>query len=359
MIVYFSVLIVVVLAAFIARKSESKILSNCMLGIAFITMVLAAGLRSRIVGTDTGAYVYIFSKVRTFADVMSYGGDMQEYGFWGLNWLIHYISNEYMVLFFAIAVIVIGCYQWAILKYTESIEVAFFIFITMGFYLFFFNGARQGIACAIYSLAIGPMLKRNFIKYLGYVILAILFHKTAVMMLPMYFVFNRPNTFKNNLFTFVLGCIAVLFIDKLVGVASSIDARYATYGSAGGSGGYVSFGFTFLLGAFFLTFRDSVRIDRYLYDRFLNMFLFGVMIGMVSTYLGTDPSGLLRYAIYFNIAAIFLWPIVFINLHDRLSRFVIGYSFVIFYLAYFVLATQKFSDYIPYFFNPSVSAFFH
>ena len=252
-----------------------------------------------------------------------------------------------------------ACSKFPECKYTESIEVAFFIFITMGFYLFFFNGARQGIACAIYSLAIGPMLKRNFIKYLGYVILAILFHKTAVMMLPMYFVFNRPNTFKNNLFTFVLGCIAVLFIDKLVGVASSIDARYATYGSAGGSGGYVSFGFTFLLGAFFLTFRDSVRIDRYLYDRFLNMFLFGVMIGMVSTYLGTDPSGLLRYAIYFNIAAIFLWPIVFINLHDRLSRFVIGYSFVIFYLAYFVLATQKFSDYIPYFFNPSVSAFFH
>jgi hypothetical protein len=358
MLVYFTNLIIVVLAAFLARKSKSKTLSRCLLGIAFVSMVLVAGMRSRFVGTDTMAYIWYFNNIKTFSDVIFFGSDMMEYGFWTLNWLVHFVSNEYMALFLAIALIVVGCFQSAIVEYSESIEISFFVFITVGTYFFFFNGARQGIACAIYSLAIGQMLKRNFIKYLGYVLLAFLFHKTALMMVPVYFFINKPNTFKNTLFTIVIGCVAVLFIDRIVGVVSSIDARYANYGTAGGGGGYYMFGFTSLLGVFFLIFKNSIRIDRYRYDRFLNMFLFGVMIGAVSTVLGTDPSGLLRYGTYFNLTAIFMWPIVFANLTDRLSRFVVGYSFVIFYLVFFVMTTQRFSNLIPYIFNPSVSTLF-
>jgi hypothetical protein len=358
MLVYFTNLIVVVLAAFLARKSKSKILSRFLLGIAFASMVLVAGMRNKSVGTDTSNYVRFFNNIQTFSDAMAFGDQMQEYGFWILNWLVHFVSNDYMVLFFAFALIVIGCSQRAIVAYSESIEISFFVFITMGTYLFFFNGARQGIACAIYSLAIGQMLKRNFIKYLGYVLLAFLFHKTAIMMVPVYFVLNRSNTFKNNLFTIVIGCVTVLFIDSIVGAVSSIDARYAQYGTAGGGGGYFTFGFSCVLGIFFMIFKNSIRIDRYRYDRFLNMFLFGIMIGMVATFLGTDPSGLLRYGSYFNLAVIFMWPIVFKNLTDRLSRFVVGYSFVIFYLIFFVMTTQRFSNLIPYIFNPSLSTLF-
>jgi hypothetical protein len=356
--VYFTLLIVVVLAAFLARRSESKIVSRSLLGVAFVSMVLVAGLRNQYVGTDSMAYVWFFNKTRTFMDAIILGEDMQEHGYWILTWLVHFVSNQYMALFFVIALIVVGCYQCAIVAYSESIEISFFVYITMGFYLFFFNGARQGIACAIYSLAIGQMLKKNFIKYLGLVLLAYLFHKTAIMMVPMYFFINRPNTLKNNLFIMVIGCIAMWYIDKIVGFATTIDARYATYGTGGGGGGYYSFGFTFILALFFLIFKDSIRIGRYQYDRFLNMFLFGAMIGVVSVLLRLDPSGLMRYGEYFNLTAIFMWPIVFKNLSGTLQRFVIGYSFVVLYLVFFAMTTAAFSNFLPYIFNPSVSSLF-
>jgi len=358
MLVYFTVLTIVVLAAYLARKSESKIVSRLMLGIAFLSMVLVAGLRNQYVGTDSMAYIYFFNRTRTFIDAIILGEDMQEHGFWILTWLVHYLSNQYMALFFVIALIVISCYQWAIVQYSELIEISFFVFITMGFYLFFFNGARQGIACALYTLAIGQMLEKHFFKYTAIVLLAYFFHKTAIMMIPMYFFINRPNTLKNNMFIMVIGCTAMMFIDRIVGFATTIDARYSQYGTGGGGGGYYSFAFTFVLGVFFLIFRDSVRIGRYQYDRFLNMFLFGAMIGVVSILLRLDPSGLMRYGEYFNLTAIFIWPIVFKNLTGKLQRFIIGYSFVVFYLVMFFLTTEAFSNFIPYTFNPIVSDLF-
>jgi len=54
--------------------------------------------------------------------------------------------------------IVVACYQRVIVAHSANIGVSFFIFIAM-FYTFFFNAARQGIACAIFALAIGPLLK--------------------------------------------------------------------------------------------------------------------------------------------------------------------------------------------------------
>jgi hypothetical protein len=354
MLIYLINLSVVVLAAYLARKSKYALFSKFLLGIAFVSMVLVAGLRNRTVGSDTGDYIRDFNNIRTLADVAAYGSTMGEYGFWILIWLIHFVSNDYMVFFTAIALIVVGCYQRAIIAYSGEIGISFFVFIAMGFYTFFFNGARQGIACAIYALAIGPMFDRNFKKYFAFVLLAFLFHKTAIMTLPVYFIVNRDNTIKNNLFIVLIGGVAATFYENIVEVASRVDARYAYNLVPGEGGGYLMAAFSFVLGVFFLAFKKSVHIDRARYDRFLNMFVFGVMIGGVSTVLSANPSGALRFRVYFEVASVFLWPIVFMNISDRLSKFVLGYFFVIGFLIFYVLTTQRFSDLVPYNFNPSL-----
>jgi hypothetical protein len=225
MLVYFTTLFVVVLATYLARESKSRILSGCLLGLAFTSMVLTAGLRDRTVGTDTGAYVRYFADVRTLADVATVGREMGEYGFWILTWLGHFVSNEYVVFLFAVALIVVGCYQRVITAYSVNIGISFFVFITMGFYTNFFNTTRQGIACAVYALAIGPILERNFKKYIMYVLLAFLFHKSAIVLLPMYFVFSKTSTVKNSTIILLAGCILVFFFEWFIEVGRGVDAR--------------------------------------------------------------------------------------------------------------------------------------
>lgn len=357
MLVYFVVLFVVVVCAQVAGKTRAyPAVSRLFLFIAFAVMVLAAGMRNRSVGTDTGSYVGYFNDLHAFGDVAALTNKMGEHGFWMLTWLVRQMSNQYVVYLLVIAVIVVGCFERAIVINSTHIVISFFVFITMGFYSFFFNGARQGIATSIVCLAIGPLLEHNFKKYLAYVLLAYLFHKTAIVMLPLYFVFNRPNTVRNNLIVAIIGCFTALFFRTIVESASHIDARYMDYYPlpSDPGGGYLYTGFIMVLGVFFLIFKNSVRVDRVRYDRFLNMFLFGMMIGIVSSLLKAEPSGMLRFGLYFNLAAVFLWPIVFQNLPDRLSKFAVGYSFVVGYLLYFAGTTQLWSDLAPYRFNASV-----
>ncbi len=350
--VYYLNLFVVVLAAIVSKKSDSKSVERWSLVVIFISLVLVAGLRDQSVGTDSGAYASAFAKMKSLSLVGAIGSQFGEWGFWVLNWVLSLISTEYMLLFFAIAILVVGSYLKTIVDNSVSIEISLFVFLTTGVYLFFFNGARQGLACAVYSLAMAPMMNRNFIKYAGFVLLAFLFHKTAIVLLPAYFIFNKASSLKYNMLTIAIACLSILLIESIVDFASSIDGRYSSYGTSGDGGGYIVAGYNVLLGAFFLIFKNYIHLYRYQYDRFLNMFLFGAMIAVVSTVLQLNPSGLLRYSHYFGVTIIFLWPIVFLNITDRLTKFIIGYSFAIFYVFYFQLTTERFSNLVPYVFNP-------
>jgi hypothetical protein len=352
--IYLPLLVIVVICGYLARETKSVVIARFLLGITFIFMVLVAAVRDKSVGTDTSSYLRYFNNIRTFDDVLANGEKMGEYGFWILTWLAHLISDQYFYYFLVIAVIVVGCYQWAIVKYSVHIGISFFAFITTGLYLFFFNGARQGIAAAICALAIGPLLKNNFKKYIGFILLAFLFHKTAMFMVPCFYFFNKPNTFKNNLIIFIIGCITIVFYQTIVERASQIDTRYAGYAAIEQGGGFIMAGFNFVLGMFFLIYKKFVRIDRVHYDCFLNMYIFGMMISLVSSLLKADPSGFVRFSLYLDIAGIFLWPIVFKNLTTRLSIFIFGFVFIWGFIIFFVLTTLRFSNLAPYAINPYV-----
>jgi hypothetical protein len=356
MLIYFITLFIVILAVHMAGKTKSQIrISRLFLFSGFAAMVLIAGLRNRSVGTDTGNYVRSFSSIWTFDDALAYGNKYGEYGFWLLNWCVHIISDEYMALLMAIALIVVGCYQRAIILYSRNWTISFFVFIAMGFYTFFFNGARQGIACAIYALAIGPLLERKLRAYVGYVLLAGLFHKTAIMMLPVYFIFDTTNTTRKNVLIILIGIAVAAMFQGIVGLGAQIDARYASYGTAGEGGGYLIIGLTAVLGVFFFMFKKHVNMERERYELYLNMFFFGAVISVVSALLSVNPSGFLRFSMYFNVSAIFLWPIIYKNLISRSSRMLFGYLFSTCYLVLFYLTTERFSNLIPYTFNPAIS----
>jgi hypothetical protein len=354
MLIYYFSLIVVVLAAFLARRSRSPAISRAFLGIAFASMVLVAGMRDQNIGSDTGNYVRASNQIQTFADAMKIGED---YGFWILTWLVHFISDQYVVYLLAIAMIVVGCYQRVIVAHSDDIVLSFFVFITIGPYVFFFNGARQGIACAIYALSIGAMLKRNPVKYVVYVLVAFLFHKTAIMMLPVYLIFTRANTFKNNLVIASIGVAIAVFTEFATVIAPGLDMQYSMYLASGEGGGYYMVGISAVVSVFLLIFKKSVSIGRDRYDRYLNMILFSLMIGVISSVFSLNPSGLLRYVVYTGIAGVLIWPIVFKNLPDRRERIAAGYLFVVYCLVMFTLTTERFSDLAPYKFNPSLRIF--
>lgn len=352
MAIYFLVLALGVGSTFLARRSGSALLRRIFHSIAFLSLVLLAALRDRSVGTDTSNYVYSFEHTRTLADVFLLVDKTGEFGFWILMWGLHFLSDQYFICLLAIAVIVVGSFQQSILRYSVEPVNAMFVFIAMGAYTFFFNGARQGMACAIFAVAAGPLVRRQLAYYITWILIAFLFHKTAIVLLPAYVIANTRGNFKNIVLMVTVGVAVLLFYDKVLAVATNFDPRYLESGARGeGDGGYYVTGFDVVLGVFFVAIRKLIRTDSDQYGQFLNLYLVGVMIELASRILRTDPSGMQRLSMYFTIFVLFLWPIAFRNLPRRwvLSA---RFFFVLGYLAYFTLTTQRFSDLIPYKLNP-------
>lgn len=351
MAIYLFIIVSVTILAISADRAGSGIGRRLFLAVASVTMVAVAGLRSDEVGTDTGNYVRIFNELNFAGGSTSHG----EYGFSLLIWILRGISDQYVILLVGIAILCVLCFQYSIGKCSVNLGMSYFIFIAAGFYTFFFNGARQGIACAIYSIAITHLINKEFKKYLLVVLIAALFHKTAIITIPLYFVFNRGNTRNVNCTIVAIGILEVLLLPYIVDITSQYDSRYSTYGTAGEGGGTITAAYLVILSLFFLIFKKYIWKHRESYESFLNMVVFGAVFSLVPTILRVNPSGILRLNIYFTISTVFLWPLVYVNLMQKKTRLLFSFCLLIFYLAFFILSTQRFSNLVPYTFNPVVA----
>ena len=197
MLIYLIVLVIVVSAVYAARRSKSAVITWLFIGIALATMVLTGGLRDRTVGTDTGYYVMDFDHVRTFASVIASGREKGEYGFWiRYGWCIYFPIN--MSISFLLTLVFVICHLWAMDLYSKQIEISFFFFITAGIYVppaSMRNGRLLPVPFML--LAVVLLIKGNFKKDLGLVLVASLFHQTALVAIPAYFVMRRPVTARN------------------------------------------------------------------------------------------------------------------------------------------------------------------
>jgi len=351
MIIYFMLLFVVVLAINYGRGTKGK-LTRWMYFIACSAMVLVAGVRSRHVGTDASYYVEMFNRTSRLDDVVS---TPLEPGYFILCWLAHAVSDNYLSIFTLVALVTTVCFAWVIHRYSVDQTVSFFVLLVGGYYSVAFNGFRQGLANAVFCLAIGAVFRKNFILYASCVAAAMVFHKSAIIALPLYFLIIRKNDLNLNLFIMGLGIFSVYFFGLFVNLGETIDPRYAQYGEAVDEGrGLVSLAFIVALCSFFFCFKAKVCKYREMYDPLLNMFLLAATITVVSAAHATGASGVRRLAMYFSLSAILLWPIVYANIINKRARMLFLYCFTAGYLLYYGLTLQSFGQMVPYTFNPVV-----
>jgi hypothetical protein len=351
---YIANLLVVLFCAFLAQRVRIPFMRSVILGFAFVSMVLLAAVRSDRVGTDTADYVLIFGHTQDLDEALSLN---LEGGYVLLNWLVAQVSTEYYALFAAIAIVAVTCYFRIIRKYAVNYEIAFFTLITMGIYGFFFNGARQGLAAAVAALGIQFLIERKLFHYCVCIFLACLFHKSALVLLPAYFLASGYNTLGRSFLIAVVGVGLALSFNSLLSFASTFEQRYDAYGVAGvGGGGLTTLALASQAG-FFLWFKSSIARFKEIYHVCLNVFLIGVMIAFVAVTANVNPSGVLRLSYYFTWVVVLIWPIVFVNIVGRSQRHMFLFLFYSLSTVYYVLTLMSFGSMLPYQLNPDVFSF--
>lgn len=210
--------------------------------IVILPILYMAVTRSNYFG-DTYAYMADYRSIpSSLAGKWSYiQSHTKDTGFYALGALVSIFAGNHFRYFFLVIALIQGfCLVKTYRKYSEDYWFAIFVFVTTTDYLsWMFNGIRQFTAVAITFAAAEPIFKKQYIKACIIVAFAALFHKSALMMIPVIFIVQgRPWNWKTILV--ILGTVVIMsasgvFTDTLDTVLA--DTQYSNVVSDWRGGG--------------------------------------------------------------------------------------------------------------------------
>jgi hypothetical protein len=105
------------------------------------------------------------------------------------SWIIHkYLFNNIYILFAIYALLGITFKLYAIRSLSQFWALSLFIYISNFFLLHEMTQIRAGVAAGILLLAIKPLYEKNFKHFFLLTCIAFLFHYSALLILPLYFI---------------------------------------------------------------------------------------------------------------------------------------------------------------------------
>lgn len=246
MIIYLSVaLLLVIFGLYYETTStiaESKSLKKLPIFFftipSFVILFILSAFRGDFT-TDYKNYTDLFYLYNKFSFIELYKANFQnEIGFIYLNKIIGLFTNDAIYFFIITTLVILFGFFHHLKKYSVNVWLSILMFVTAGSYYASFNITRHIFAVAIIFAGSKFLYERRFIKWVLVVLIATLFHKTAIIMIPFYFILNFRINIKNWLLI-ITGSVAVfLLFDNIVDIAQQYfyeqytDNSYGMWGQA-------------------------------------------------------------------------------------------------------------------------------
>lgn len=173
--VYILGFVSVICCSHIAQKKNDK----RFLWVAIWILALIAGLRAETVGIDTPAYTEKFEAIANGQLQMAYG---LEWTFRIVCRILLWICNSNHFLFFVFAFITHACVLLRLWDFKKRISLIWAVALYfISFYFMSLNIVRQFVAVALIFYGSRYAMKRNYCRFLVFVALAAMFHKSALL----------------------------------------------------------------------------------------------------------------------------------------------------------------------------------
>ena len=204
MIALIVVLILCVCASWYAEQMKVPFARQLLV----FALILVLGLRY-YVGRDYPTYEYIYYNPD------SYQAQATEPIWHGINWLLRALGFESRMFFFLTAAITILLYSRGISRISPNFYASMLLFILFGFYFGAANTIRQYVAMSILFGNFDLVIQNRLKPYLVLILIAMLFHTSAIVMLPIVLVvrirFPQWLLIAIVLFTFFFGNLLMNF----------------------------------------------------------------------------------------------------------------------------------------------------
>ncbi|WP_078545747.1 EpsG family protein [Litchfieldia alkalitelluris] len=207
--------------------------NKLLVSLVILSLVLVSGLRRNI--GDTHAYMQSYKNMNFTWDNIDFKGD---FGFNIFQMYLQQISTNPQTLVFVTALITNLFIIVILYKYSRVFELSCYVYITSGFYLVSMNGIRQFFAASLIFLGTKFILNGDWKKYILLVLFASTFHKSALLLIPIYFVVRRRAWTKVTILILTSAIFIVLGFNKFMNILFTLieDTQYSQYSSFDGGG---------------------------------------------------------------------------------------------------------------------------
>lgn len=183
-----------------------------------LLLILFAGLRAAGVGADDYNYIHVFENIYDYVNLS--GGSSfysisdlnMEYGFLILNYLVHFFSSSYTILFIVVAFFSIGLNIYNINKYSNYVFVSVALYFAHFYLLKDMNQIRIGLSSAFLLFLIDSIYYKRKFRSAAIILISLSFHLSSVISVFIPIVYYLRS---RRLYFFVL--IASIFLGWLGG----------------------------------------------------------------------------------------------------------------------------------------------
>lgn len=192
--------------------------------ISVLPLVIWAGYRGDV--GDTGAYRQFFYEMpSSFSGLKGYIDSIdKDKGFYFVSAFVKCIIGNREIIYFIVIATVQSFLLFRIYrKYSVSFVVSFFLFLTSTDYVsWMFNGTRQFVAVTITMACFPWILEKKYLKAILGILLASLFHQSALLVLPFIFIVQGKAWNKKTLLFICAVIIAVMFVDRFTDILETL-----------------------------------------------------------------------------------------------------------------------------------------
>lgn len=297
-----------------------------------LILVFVAGCRF-FVGDDF-PYYYNYTNNLDFWGALK---TLQEPGLHLVNSIATEILPTGQFCIFCAAALTLGLQLWVIYQNTDRIGMAVFLFTLISWH-YSFNGVRQALAAGVLFCGFPALRDRKYVEYSAFVLLAFLFHRSALVMIGAALLAHR----KINLrYLFLIAAVSIVFLMSYQRVFAAVNLILGQTVDLTDS--YWSKQVHLLRplsraapACFFLLVyfrRRNVEIEAF----YLNLLLLDAVVAVVAM----NSAAMSRMSIYtapFSVLSI----VELVKLFSVKTQRILNKGIVMFYLAFFVVECRKF-----------------
>ena len=179
--VYFFIFVISIFFAFLSTKTKGKY-SDVFRFLSFMILFFFSALRYDI------SFDYSYTYVPNYYKIISGNQTYFEPAFVLLNKIVYVLFNNVDFLFIICSFITLYLVYNSVKNLSSNFFISTIMLFATRFYLYSFGQIRQYIAIAIFVYSIKYIIKKDFKKYFVLIFIAFLFHKTAIIYFPIYFI---------------------------------------------------------------------------------------------------------------------------------------------------------------------------